>query len=159
MCLSNVQAIVCTFHWWLKMGRLGWDFYVRLSRVQLKQPMLIILKSPIIGNCIKNHLLWWFSSIFLEVDILVRFDCVLGIWQALGVDWNLSIDTTLRKNDVKLLIDLPSLCRYVSANVLIQYCFVCLCRQVGFLVGICLPCYELLAEIIPETHPMVDGAK
>ncbi|XP_067935026.1 probable 3',5'-cyclic phosphodiesterase pde-5 isoform X2 [Watersipora subatra] len=30
--------------------------------------------------------------------------------------------------------------------------------QVGFIVGICLPCYELLAQIIPASKPMVDGA-
>jgi len=30
--------------------------------------------------------------------------------------------------------------------------------QVGFIVGICLPCYELLAQIIPASRPMVDGA-
>ncbi|KAK2187073.1 hypothetical protein NP493_178g03057 [Ridgeia piscesae] len=31
--------------------------------------------------------------------------------------------------------------------------------QVGFLMGICLPCYELLAQLLPESQPMVDGAK
>ncbi|XP_048759916.1 probable 3',5'-cyclic phosphodiesterase pde-5 isoform X5 [Ostrea edulis] len=30
--------------------------------------------------------------------------------------------------------------------------------EVGFLVGICLPCYEVMAQILPETKPMVDGA-
>ena len=30
--------------------------------------------------------------------------------------------------------------------------------QVGFIVGICLPCYELLAQIIPASKPMVEGA-
>ncbi|CAH1773312.1 unnamed protein product [Owenia fusiformis] len=30
--------------------------------------------------------------------------------------------------------------------------------QVGFIVGICLPCYELLANLLPGTQPMVDGA-
>nr|XP_022286923.1 probable 3',5'-cyclic phosphodiesterase pde-5 isoform X4 [Crassostrea virginica] len=30
--------------------------------------------------------------------------------------------------------------------------------QVGFLVGICLPCYEVMAQILPETKPMVNGA-
>ncbi|KAK3090258.1 hypothetical protein FSP39_010459, partial [Pinctada imbricata] len=30
--------------------------------------------------------------------------------------------------------------------------------EVGFLVGICLPCYELMAMVLPETQPMVDGA-
>jgi hypothetical protein len=30
--------------------------------------------------------------------------------------------------------------------------------EVGFLVGICLPCYELLANILPQTRPMVEGA-
>ncbi|XP_074640630.1 putative 3',5'-cyclic phosphodiesterase pde-5 isoform X4 [Tubulanus polymorphus] len=30
--------------------------------------------------------------------------------------------------------------------------------QVGFIVGICLPCYELLAAVLPGTQPMVDGA-
>lgn len=30
--------------------------------------------------------------------------------------------------------------------------------EVGFLVGICLPCYELMARILPETKPMVEGA-
>ena len=32
------------------------------------------------------------------------------------------------------------------------------CFQVGFLVGICLPCYELMAQVLPETQPMKDGA-
>lgn len=31
--------------------------------------------------------------------------------------------------------------------------------QVGFLVGICLPCYELMSLVLPETVPMVEGAK
>jgi len=31
--------------------------------------------------------------------------------------------------------------------------------KVGFLMGICLPCYELLAQLLPESQPMVDGAK
>ncbi|KAI0213878.1 putative 3',5'-cyclic phosphodiesterase pde-5 [Lamellibrachia satsuma] len=31
--------------------------------------------------------------------------------------------------------------------------------EVGFLVGICLPCYEVLAQMLPQTQPMVDGAK
>ncbi|XP_064626928.1 probable 3',5'-cyclic phosphodiesterase pde-5 isoform X4 [Lineus longissimus] len=31
--------------------------------------------------------------------------------------------------------------------------------QVGFIVGICLPCYELLALVMPETTPMVEGAR
>ncbi|XP_013384526.1 probable 3',5'-cyclic phosphodiesterase pde-5 [Lingula anatina] len=31
--------------------------------------------------------------------------------------------------------------------------------EVGFLVGICLPCYELLAQVLPPTSPMVEGAK
>ncbi|XP_046544884.1 probable 3',5'-cyclic phosphodiesterase pde-5 [Haliotis rubra] len=31
--------------------------------------------------------------------------------------------------------------------------------EVGFIVGICLPCYELLAQILPETTPMVDGIR
>ena len=30
--------------------------------------------------------------------------------------------------------------------------------QVGFLLGICLPCYETLSDILPETRPMVNGA-
>ncbi|XP_061192599.1 probable 3',5'-cyclic phosphodiesterase pde-5 isoform X5 [Saccostrea echinata] len=30
--------------------------------------------------------------------------------------------------------------------------------EVGFLVGICLPCYEVMAQILPETKPMVNGA-
>ncbi|XP_020914824.1 probable 3',5'-cyclic phosphodiesterase pde-5 isoform X2 [Exaiptasia diaphana] len=32
-------------------------------------------------------------------------------------------------------------------------------HQVGFLVGICLPCYELLAKIIPGTKCLVEGGK
>ncbi|XP_032242286.1 probable 3',5'-cyclic phosphodiesterase pde-5 isoform X2 [Nematostella vectensis] len=32
-------------------------------------------------------------------------------------------------------------------------------HQVGFLVGICLPCYELLGKVIPGTKPLVDGGK
>ncbi|KAK3612701.1 hypothetical protein CHS0354_042228 [Potamilus streckersoni] len=30
--------------------------------------------------------------------------------------------------------------------------------EVGFLVGICLPCYELMAQVLPDTKPMADGA-
>lgn len=30
--------------------------------------------------------------------------------------------------------------------------------EVGFLVGICLPCYELMAQVLPATKPMKDGA-
>ncbi|KAL8582930.1 hypothetical protein ACOMHN_006474 [Nucella lapillus] len=29
--------------------------------------------------------------------------------------------------------------------------------EVGFILGICLPCYELLTEIIPEAEPMLTG--
>ena len=28
--------------------------------------------------------------------------------------------------------------------------------QVGFFGGICLPCYELLAELLPGVQPMLD---
>ncbi|XP_048256360.1 probable 3',5'-cyclic phosphodiesterase pde-5 isoform X3 [Haliotis rufescens] len=31
--------------------------------------------------------------------------------------------------------------------------------EVGFIVGICLPCYELLAQILPATTPMVEGIR
>ncbi|XP_035213218.1 probable 3',5'-cyclic phosphodiesterase pde-5 isoform X2 [Stegodyphus dumicola] len=31
--------------------------------------------------------------------------------------------------------------------------------QVGFLKGICIPCYELLYALIPETKPMLDGCR
>ncbi|XP_045160110.2 probable 3',5'-cyclic phosphodiesterase pde-5 isoform X3 [Mercenaria mercenaria] len=30
--------------------------------------------------------------------------------------------------------------------------------EVGFLVGICLPCYDLMTQVLPETKPMQDGA-
>lgn len=33
--------------------------------------------------------------------------------------------------------------------------FGCL-HQVGFLTGICIPCYSLLYNLIPETKPMLD---
>uniref|UniRef100_T1J2B1 Phosphodiesterase n=1 Tax=Strigamia maritima TaxID=126957 RepID=T1J2B1_STRMM len=29
--------------------------------------------------------------------------------------------------------------------------------QVGFLKGICIPCYSLMAAVVPETQPMLDG--
>lgn len=32
-------------------------------------------------------------------------------------------------------------------------------HQVGFLVGICLPCYELLQKCIPDTKPLVEGSQ
>lgn len=28
--------------------------------------------------------------------------------------------------------------------------------QVGFLMGICIPCYSLLHSLIPETKPLLD---
>ena len=31
--------------------------------------------------------------------------------------------------------------------------------QIGFLNGICLPCYELMAKLLPGCQPMLDGAK
>ncbi|KAK2149571.1 hypothetical protein LSH36_446g02072 [Paralvinella palmiformis] len=31
--------------------------------------------------------------------------------------------------------------------------------EVGFIVGICLPCYELMTQVLPKTQPMVDGAR
>ena len=31
--------------------------------------------------------------------------------------------------------------------------------QVGFLSGICIPCYELLSKLIPGTKPLLDGCK
>ena len=34
-----------------------------------------------------------------------------------------------------------------------------ICEQVGFISGICLPCYELLAEILPATTAMRDQCK
>eukprot|EP00112_Aurelia_sp_Birch-Aquarium-sp1_P010606 Seg226.4 transcript_id=Seg226.4/GoldUCD/mRNA.D3Y31 product="putative 3' 5'-cyclic phosphodiesterase pde-5" protein_id=Seg226.4/GoldUCD/D3Y31 len=32
-------------------------------------------------------------------------------------------------------------------------------HQIGFLVGICIPCYDLLFRIMPGCKPLVDGAK
>jgi hypothetical protein len=55
---------------------------------------------------------------------------------------------------------------YIDANEILRITFVnywsdffppCL-FQVGFLVGICLPCYELMAQVLPNTKPMVEGA-
>ncbi|CAM1293641.1 Uncharacterised protein g792 [Pycnogonum litorale] len=31
--------------------------------------------------------------------------------------------------------------------------------QIGFLKGICLPCYELLVAVIPEAQPLLDGCR
>lgn len=31
--------------------------------------------------------------------------------------------------------------------------------QVGFMEGICIPCYELLAKVIPESEPFYQRAK
>nr|XP_054772688.1 probable 3',5'-cyclic phosphodiesterase pde-5 [Lytechinus pictus] len=31
-------------------------------------------------------------------------------------------------------------------------------NQVSFIVGICLPCYDLLAQLVPSAKPMYDGA-
>ena len=31
--------------------------------------------------------------------------------------------------------------------------------KVGFLVGICLPCYEMLKELLPHTADLLDGAR
>jgi len=31
--------------------------------------------------------------------------------------------------------------------------------QVGFIQGICIPCYDLLHKLIPETQPLLDGCK
>ena len=31
--------------------------------------------------------------------------------------------------------------------------------KVGFLVGICLPCYELMWKCIPETKPLLEGGQ
>lgn len=31
--------------------------------------------------------------------------------------------------------------------------------KVGFLVGICLPCYEMLKELLPHTVALLDGAR
>lgn len=31
--------------------------------------------------------------------------------------------------------------------------------QVGFITSICLPCYELLGNVLPETHPMLEGVR
>ena len=33
------------------------------------------------------------------------------------------------------------------------------CQQVGFISGICMPCYDLLAEILPATTAMRDQCK
>ena len=32
-------------------------------------------------------------------------------------------------------------------------------QQVGFINGICLPCYEILARALPQAQPLVDGAR
>ncbi|GAV08828.1 hypothetical protein RvY_18464 [Ramazzottius varieornatus] len=32
-------------------------------------------------------------------------------------------------------------------------------NQIGFINGICLPCYELMVKLLPGTQPMYDGAK
>ncbi|PRD24753.1 UNVERIFIED_CONTAM: pde-5 [Trichonephila clavipes] len=34
-----------------------------------------------------------------------------------------------------------------------------LTTKVSFLKGICIPCYELLYSLIPETKPMLDGCR
>ena len=31
--------------------------------------------------------------------------------------------------------------------------------QVGFITGICIPCYSLLNRLIPETQPLFDGCQ
>merc|ERR1712071_370500 len=31
--------------------------------------------------------------------------------------------------------------------------------QVGFITGICIPCYSLLNRLIPETQPLLDGCQ
>eukprot|EP00057_Strongylocentrotus_purpuratus_P007415 XP_011661889.1 PREDICTED: probable 3',5'-cyclic phosphodiesterase pde-5 isoform X1 [Strongylocentrotus purpuratus] len=31
-------------------------------------------------------------------------------------------------------------------------------NQVSFIVGICLPCYDLLAQLVPSAKPMYEGA-
>lgn len=31
--------------------------------------------------------------------------------------------------------------------------------QVGFISGICIPCYSLLHRLIPETKPLLDGCQ
>ncbi|XP_025109858.1 probable 3',5'-cyclic phosphodiesterase pde-5 isoform X2 [Pomacea canaliculata] len=31
--------------------------------------------------------------------------------------------------------------------------------EVGFITSICLPCYELLGNVLPETHPMLEGVR
>lgn len=31
--------------------------------------------------------------------------------------------------------------------------------QVGFISGICIPCYNLLYRLIPETKPLLDGCQ
>jgi prolipoprotein diacylglyceryltransferase len=31
--------------------------------------------------------------------------------------------------------------------------------KVGFLVGICLPCYEMLKDLLPHTADLLDGAR
>lgn len=31
--------------------------------------------------------------------------------------------------------------------------------QVGFITGICIPCYGLLYQLIPETKPLLDGCQ
>lgn len=31
--------------------------------------------------------------------------------------------------------------------------------QVGFLRGICIPCYQLLSDVIPATKPLLDNCK
>ena len=32
-------------------------------------------------------------------------------------------------------------------------------NQVNFIKSICLPCYSLIVRVLPETMPMLDGAK
>jgi cAMP and cAMP-inhibited cGMP 3',5'-cyclic phosphodiesterase 10 len=31
--------------------------------------------------------------------------------------------------------------------------------QVGFILGICIPCYDLLHKLIPETEPLLEACK
>ena len=48
-------------------------------------------------------------------------------------------------------------CDFFSTFLLIQKSTDSVCPQVGFFSGICLPCYELLAKLIPELTPMLEN--
>ena len=80
----------------------------------------------------------------------ILFESILKMLPHLSLYFSLYLCVNVTKCHVVV-------CDYFSTFLLIQKSTDSVCPQVGFFSGICLPCYELLAKLIPELTPMLEN--